>query len=61
MRELEVGAGPKWREKRDTRDLSIPFIYAGTIDSWTRDLDEDSKRLLTERFSGSLAELGYDV
>lgn len=61
MRELEGKAGVKWLEKKHARDPSIPFMYSGETNSWERDLDSASKDLLTNRFGGLLAQLGYDT
>jgi len=61
MRKLEEQAGRAWPEKKNAKDLSIPFMYSGQTDSWRRDLDEGSRRLLEARFGGLLSRLGYDV
>ena len=62
MRELEGKAGLRWMEKKPARgDLSIPFMYSGETNSWERDLDAASKKLLTSSFGGLLTQLGYEI
>jgi hypothetical protein len=61
MRELELKAGRAWPEKRDAKDMAIPFMHSGVVDSWQRDLDEVSKRLLVTRFGYLLSVMGYPV
>lgn len=61
MRQLEEQAGRAWPEKKNAKDLSIPFMYSGQTDSWRRDLDAASTKLLEVRFGALLNQLGYVV
>lgn len=61
MRMLEGIAGVRWREKIEAKDLSIPFMFAGTVDSWKSELSKQSEALLIDRYGEILRELDYSL
>ena len=61
MRELEAEAGKRWLEKERARNMSIPFMFSGKADSWTIDLDTESKELLLREYGEMLTELRYEI